>query len=394
MQNSLEIFLNEKLQNLQAKNLLRSAKTYAAQGVYIEHEGKKLINFSSNDYLGLSQNPQVIEAGIKAAQKYGAGAQASRLVTGNHPLYDELESAIAQHYGTQDACVFGSGYMANIGAIPTLVGKGDLVITDKLIHACVIDAVQLSGAEFKRFKHNDVENLQKILAQSRAQYKNCLVITEGVFSMDGDAAPLEQIQQICHEYNTWLMVDCAHQLNYQPLTTNHQPIIMGTLSKAIGAYGGYIAGSSQLIKYLKTSARSLIYTTGLPPATLASAIEAFKIIKQNPKILEVPIQNAKYFLSLYFLSLRESCHPVFITGDSDEAIQKNKPYQNNNISQIVPIIYGSPEKTLAVQQKLYDAGFMVSAIRPPTVPENTSRLRISFTALHTKAMVEELAKLL
>jgi 8-amino-7-oxononanoate synthase len=368
LNNSLEQFLNKNLANFEAKNLLRTTKTYATNGVYIEHNGKKLINFSSNDYLGLSQNPKTIEASTKAVQKYGAGAQASRVVTGNYPLYNELENAIADYYKTENSCVFGSGYMANIGAITALVGKDDLVIADKLIHACIIDGAQLSAAKFLRFKHNDAENLQKILEQNRSKYKNCLVITESIFSMDGDTAPLQQIQQICATHNAWLMVDCAHQLKYKPKNSPCPLIIMGTLSKAIGAYGGYIAGSNQLVKYLKTSARSLIYTTGLPPATLAAAIEAFKIIKQNPTILEVPIDNAKYFCNL---------------------IKAPQPQ-----SHIVPIIYGSVEKTLAMQEKLYNAGFLVSAIRPPTVPKNTSRLRISFTALHTKAMVEQLAELL
>ena len=359
----LDEILTQKLQILEAKQLKRTnLSNFRHDGIFVERNGKKLISFSCNDYLGLSQNKLVIEAGINALNKYGVGSGASRLVTGNCPLYEELEALLAQYYGMEDACVFGSGYLANIGTIPALVGKNDLIIADKLSHACIIDGAKLSGATLLRFAHNNYEHCRLLLENNRNEYQNCLIITESVFSMDGDTSPLEQLSGLATKYNSWFMTDNAHNL-----TKNHQPatnIYLGTLSKAIGSYGGFVCGSNSLIEYLKTSARSLIFSTGLPPVTLATAIKAIEIIKEQPELCQKPLENARIFTDILDLPTAESA--------------------------IVPLIIGENAKTLAASQMLAEKGFLVAAIRPPTVPENTARLRFTFSALHSKQQIEKL----
>jgi 8-amino-7-oxononanoate synthase len=367
MSESLNKFASERLHQLEQANLLRSPQTSTSQGVRISRNGQELINFSSNDYLGLAHDWHVIQAGIRAAEQYGNGATASRLITGNHPLYDELESKIAEYYGVEAACVFGSGYMANIGTIPALVGKGDLIVADKLSHACMIDGSFLSEAEFKRFKHNDIENLRKILAEHRGKYKNCLILSEGVFSMDGDKAPVKELQKIAQEFDCWLMVDNAHLLEKPEVKTD---VIMGTLSKGFGGYGGYIAGSNELVRMVKSTARSFIFTTGLPPSVIGSAIECFNILKVKNELYKTPLKLAKAFYNKI-----------------SDIINITPPQ-----SQIVPVILGEVNATLQLQKQLEESGLLVHAIRPPTVPQGSARLRVSFTALHDETMVENLAE--
>ncbi|MFZ4125683.1 MAG: aminotransferase class I/II-fold pyridoxal phosphate-dependent enzyme [Rickettsiales bacterium] len=328
-------------------------------GIYVERAGKKYISFSCNDYLGLSQHPKVIEAAIEATKAYGVGAGASRLITGNHPLYAQLEKTIAHKKKTEAALVLGSGYLTNLGVIPALVGKGDLIIADKLVHACIIDGAQLSGATLKRFKHNDMEDLARLLA-SRSDYENCLIVTDHVFSMDGDIAPLKAMRALADKHDAWLMADDAHGLGI--ITPEAEPHIwMGTLSKAAGSYGGYIAASQKVIDYLITSARSFIFSTGLPPATLAAANEALKLM--TPELATKALANAKRF-------------------------------NPNAQTTIVPVILGDEIAALEKSKQLEAAGLLVQAIRPPTVPAGTARLRVAFSALHSEAMVDDLLKAL
>ncbi len=325
------------LKELEQKNLRRELPEYKPG----------LISFGLNDYLGLSQHPEVKEAAMNAIHQYGVGAGASRLIS-NHSLYEELENKLTKLKGTESACVYGSGYLTSIGVIPTLVTKGDIVFADKLIHACLIDGIKLSGARLFRFNHNNIKHLERLLEQHRKKSNNALIITETVFSMDGDLAPLDEIYKIANRYRAYLITDDAHGLFYESAPAH---IKIGTLSKAIGAYGGYICGSKEFIDYLVNKSRSLIYSTALPPAILAASIKAIYIIQNNKELCELPIKKARIFLP-------------------------------KTESHIVPIIIGDAKRTLKIQNDLKKKGFYVPAIRPPTVPANSSRLRLSFTALH------------
>lgn len=360
----LDVFAREKIAAIEAQHRLRMPATTtrsAAAGVL--RNGRRLVSFSCNDYLGLSQHPAVIEAAQQAIAQYGAGAGASRLVTGNHPLYDALEAALADYKHTEAACVFGSGYLANIGVIPAAAGRGDLIIADKLVHACILDGIKLSGAKLLRFAHNDAADCARLLAQYRGQHVNCLVITETVFSMDGDVAPLAELRQLCDQHDAWLMTDDAHGIGTSPANAD---IVMGTMSKSLGAYGGYVCGSQALVRYLKTAARSLIFTTALPPATVAAALKSLEILRENSHLAQQPLAHAQRFTQELGLPLAQS--------------------------PIVPLILGSEQAALDAAQKLERAGFLVSAIRPPTVPENGARLRFSFSAMHEEYDVTNLIK--
>lgn len=344
---SLEAYSLEQIKKLEQSGRLRRLPGALPAG---------MVSFGSNDYLGLSQHPAVIAAAQAAAGQYGAGAGASRLVCGDYPLLSQLEAKLAEAYGAESAMVFGSGYLTSIGVIPALVGKGDLILADKLIHACMLDGAALSNAKLKRFRHNDVAHLKSLLAEHRPQYRQVLVLTESIFSMDGDAAPEAEIAALCTAHDAWLLVDRAHQLDTRATKT---AITMGTLSKAYGSYGGFVAGSAALVQYLRTAARSAMFTTALPPAAVGAALKALEIAKAEAWRAEKAIENAYCF--------------------------SNK-FQN---SSIVPHVVGSNEAALALSAKLRKAGFFVPAIRPPTVPEGTARLRFSFTALQEMHHIKE-----
>jgi 8-amino-7-oxononanoate synthase len=355
--------INLDLLDLKKGNLFRQLhETERSDGVHINRNGKKLISFSCNDYLGLSQNEQVKTAAIVAIEKYGVGSGASRFVTGNTPLYQELELKLAQMKGTEAAIVFGSGYLANIGVIPALVGKDDLIIADKLIHACMLDGAKLSGAKLIRFSHNSVEKCEEILKQHRNSFKNCLILTEHVFSMEGDVAPIAELYQLANKYNAWLMTDDAH--GFGVLEPQQAHLQMGTLSKAVGCYGGYICASQNIIEYLRNKSRSLIYSTALPPSVLASAVVSLHIIEKNMGKPCKALQNAQYF---------------------SDALQLPKAQ-----SAIVPLILGDELKALNASKILEEAEFLVSSIRPPTVAKNTARLRFTFSSLHRKENIDNI----
>jgi len=361
---SLENVASEKLQKLASQARKRWLITAERlDDARVIREGKQLISFSCNDYLGLSHHPQVKQAAINATEKYGTGAGASRLVTGNHPLYAELEAKLAKWKGTEAALAFGSGYLANIGVIPAIVGKVDLIIADKLVHACLLDGAHLSGAKLLRFQHNSIADCERLLEQ-RKEYRNCLIIVDEVFSMDGDVAPLAELSKLAERYDAWLMADGAHSLFANNTKVD---IFVGTLSKALGSYGGFVCASKTVIDYLTTSARSFIFTTGLPPAVIASASAALDIMLAQPELSEQAIANANIFTQA--LGLPEAVSPI------------------------VPVIYGDETLTLNAAKMLEDEGFLVSAIRPPTVPENTARLRFAFSAAHKKADILRVAKL-
>ncbi|WP_066680983.1 8-amino-7-oxononanoate synthase [Caulobacter sp. CCH9-E1] len=371
---SLDAFAGGKLAALEAKSLRRWLKpTRRHDGAMVERDGRRLISFSCNDYLGLSQHPQVRAAAAEAALNYGAGAAASRLVTGDHPLLGDLEKRLARLKGTEAACVFGSGYLANTGVIPTLVGPGDVVLIDALAHACIWAGAQLSGAKIVKFAHNDVADLERLLEAERPLARHALVATDGVFSMDGDIAPLDRLSQICARHDAWLLSDDAHGVGVLAegrgsaalFPDAEIPLQMGTLSKALGSYGGYLCGSQAVVGLLKTRARTLVYATGLPPASAAAALTALDLIETQPELTVQPLAKAKLFTGR--LGLPDAQSPI------------------------VPVVVGTADAALAASAALEALGFLVVAIRPPTVPEGTARLRVAFNAVHADDDVIRLA---
>jgi 8-amino-7-oxononanoate synthase len=365
---SLDRFATEKLDGLDRATLRRRlVDTDRAAFPWVLRNGRKLLSFSCNDYLGLSVHPQVKAAAIEATHLYGTGAGASRLVTGNHSLYDALEQRLAKAKATEAACVFGSGYLANLGVIGALAGPNDLILLDELDHSCIQAGAQLSRATVKVFRHNDAGYAAALLEAHRKQFAKALLVTETVFSMDGDRAPLASLAALCAEHDVWLMTDDAHGFGMAAPdgAKADVPLRMGTLSKAIGGYGGYLCASQPVIDLIKTRARSLIYSTGLPPATVAAAIAALDVIEANPELAGAPLRKARLFTSC--LGLEPAQSPV------------------------VPLVLGEPEAALAASAYLADAGFLVAAIRPPTVPPGTARLRFAFSASHEDADIERLA---
>ena len=342
---------------------LRVSTHVGDSGVEIEQEGRRFVSFACNDYLGLRAHPAVIAAGQQALAQVGAGAGASRLVTGNHPLYAPLEAKLAAMKGAEAALVFGSGYLTNLGIIPALLGKGDVIFADKLVHACILDAAQLSGARLMRFKHNDMAHLAALLKEHRAESPNALIVTDHVFSMDGDIAPLAEIAALAELHDCWTMADDAHGLGIVPAAAK-MDIWMGTLSKAAGGYGGYVTGSHALIDFLVTKARSFVFSTGLPPAICASAVQALTVMEAEPA------RGAR--------ALMLAQHVTRSLGLADAQ------------SAIVPIMLGTPEKALAASEALKQKGLLAVAIRPPTVPPGTARLRLAFSSAHSDAQVDAL----
>lgn len=363
---ALDDSLKQKLALLQSRHQRRHVReTAPLQGAQVRRGGKTLISFSGNDYFGLSRHPAVIEAATAALAQFGAGAGASRLITGSHPLYAGLERELATFKETEAACVFGSGYLANLGTISALVGKSDLILADRLAHACMLDAARLSGATMYRFAHNSIEHCRALLQENRADFHHCLILTETVFSMDGDRAPVGKLAALAKEFDAWLMTDDAHGLGLPLNESAKADIQLGTLSKGVGGYGGYVCGSQALVEYLHNAARSFVFSTGLPPATIAAAAAALRVMREEPSRCARPLELAALF-----------CKKSGLPAPS---------------SAIVPLVIGESEKALEASAKLEAEGFLVSAIRPPTVPEGTARLRIAFSSDHHEPDVERLA---
>ena len=361
---SLDHFAATKLDHLDGLALRRTLVDTGRGGFpYVTRDGQRLLSFSCNDYLGLSRHPEVKAAAARAIEDFGAGAGASRLVTGNHPLYAALEAKLATMKGTDAACVFGSGYLANVGVIGVLVARADLVLIDDLAHACLNAGASLSGATVMRFRHNDADHAGDLLAAHRHAHPHVLIVTETVFSMDGDRAPIAALATLAARHDAWLMTDDAHG-TFQP-DAIRAPLQVGTLSKAVGGYGGYLCASEPVVALMKTRARSLVYSTGLPPATIAGALAALTLIQERPDLATLPLARARSFTRE--LDLPEAQSPI------------------------VPLILGTPEAALAASAALARAGFLVTAIRPPTVPAGTARLRFAFSASHPEAEVLRLA---
>ena len=372
---SLEEFAATKLGELDRASLHRVlAETDRLDGIWVDRNGRRLLSFCCNDYLALSHHPAIKAAAVEATQRYGVGSGASRLVTGNHPLFAELERRLARLKGTEAACVFGSGYLANSGIIPALIDRDDLVLIDELAHACLWAGARLSLATVLPFRHSDVAHVEALLAEHRSRHPHALIATDGVFSMDGDLAPLPELSALATRYDAWLMTDDAHGIGVvgggRGSTFTHGRRVevslqMGTLSKAIGGYGGYLCASAAVIDLIHNRARTFVYSTGLPPATVAAAIAALDLIERDPAYAALPLAKARTFTRL--LNLPEATSPI------------------------VPLVIGEAEAALKASQLLEAEGFLVIAIRPPTVPAGTARLRFTFSAGHPDAEIERLA---
>ncbi|WP_369902733.1 8-amino-7-oxononanoate synthase [Bacillus manliponensis] len=346
--------------------------TREAEQPWLVRNGKRLLNLASNNYLGLAGDERLKEAMVETTEKYGTGATASRLVVGNYPLYDEVEQYVCDWKGTEKALIVNSGYTANVGAISALVGRHDIVFSDKLNHASIVDGILLSGAEHKRYRHNDMAHLEKLL-QSSPKDKRKLIVTDTIFSMDGDIVQLEALIKLKEKYRALLMVDEAHAsgiygvqgagiAHKDPELAKRVDIHMGTCSKALGCYGAYIAGRALSIDYLLNTMRSFIFTTALPPGVLGAMKRAIEIVREEETARQRLIENGIYFRT----NLQEA---GFQTGDS--------------MTHIVPVIVGSNEKTLRFSMKLQEVGIAAIAIRPPTVPQHSSRIRFAVTSHHT-----------
>jgi len=376
-------YISDELERIKKSGLYRKLNIVeSAQGTHLEIKGKTYLSFCSNNYLGLANNPLVIKAVKDAVGKYGWGVGASRLVSGNMRLHEVLEGEISKLKGKEASIVFPTGYMANIGTISSLVSKGDLVICDKLNHASIIDGCRLSGADFRVYPHCDMEKLENILKKS-SKYSRKLIVTDTVFSMDGDIAPLPDIVRIAHKYKAMVMVDEAHGTGVFGKRgggvvehfnlSKKVDIVMGTLSKAVGSLGGYVSGDEDLINFLRNKARLFMYTTALPPAVCAASIAGIKLIQKNPLLRTSLWNNVRYLkekLELLHFNVIPSESPIF------------------------PILMGDAKKAVDVSKLLYKKGILIPAIRPPTVPAKSSRLRMTVMSTHTRKDLERLLEVL
>lgn len=378
-----ENFIQSALNERREKHWYRRrAIVESPQSVYLQVDGKKLISFCSNDYLGLANHPKVIEAFVAAAKKWGVGSGASHLVSGHSLEHHALEEELAAFTGRDRTLVFSTGFAANLGCITALLNEKDAVFEDKLNHASLLDAGLNSGARFQRFLHNDLQNLRTRLEKSDAEKK--LIVVDGIFSMDGDCAPLDQLVRIAQEFNAWLMVDDAHgfgclgEKGYGcaeifSLDQQQLPILMCTLGKSIGSFGAFVAGSENLIEYLIQFARSYIYTTALPPAVAAATRMSLRLL-QDESWRRTQLEELIHYFRKQAFDLKLQLTP------SASAIQ--------------PLIIGDEERTVAISQALKEKGFWVVAIRPPTVPQGTSRLRITLSAEHQQKDIDQLLQTL
>jgi 8-amino-7-oxononanoate synthase len=375
-------WIDRSLETIERANWYRSTQVIASlAGTEVVIDGRSLINFGSNDYLGLASDERVIRAAMAATQTFGTGATGSRLMSGHKQIHQDLELAIASLKGTEAALVFSSGYLANLGTIAALVGKKDLILSDRLNHSSLKNGALLSGATTIEYQHCNIHDLRQHLQLHRANYRRCLIITDTVFSMDGDICPLPEILDLSIEYHAMLLVDEAHATGIfgangagvvEAMNLSGKPLIeIGTLSKAIGSLGGYVAGSNSLIEFLKNRCASWIYTTGLSPADTAAALMSIKIIATTPQLRQQLWQNIDYLKQLFSQQL-----PQFRLIPS--------------ASPIICLELPDAQTAIEIGSKLKQAGIFAPAIRPPTVP--TSRIRLSLMATHQQVQLEQLVK--
>jgi len=368
---------------LRARDLFRTVTSLEAlRGARARIEGRWITLWCTNDYLGLSQHPRLIHAAAHAMARWGVGARASRLLAGSTRLHEQLEDALAAFFHTGSAVVFASGYLANLGAIPALVGRDDLILVDRLAHASLIDACRLSRATLRVFHHQDPVHVRALLARHPARRR--LIVTEGIFSMDGDAAPVRALQEVARAAGAWLYLDDAHGAFAVGATGRGSPevagvphtelIYMGTLSKALGAQGAFVAGSTRLIQLMQNRARTFIYATALACPVVAAASEAIRLVARSSQARAQLAANSQRLV-----------HALVERG----LVPPTQP-----VSHIVPIIVGSPRGARDLAAHLWTQGVFAPAIRPPTVPEGTARIRLSVSAAHTTSQVAHLVQAL
>ena len=368
-------FFKEQLNHKIDNHNLRTLKEYCPlDAVRVKRDDKEYLMMASNNYLGLTFDPRVIEGAVKGAQQYGTGSGGSRLVSGTFPLFTELENALAKFKNTEKALVFNTGYMANVGTISAIADKNTIIFSDALNHASIIDGCRLSKASIKAYSHCDVDELKFLLKQADRSARK-LIVTDGVFSMDGDIAPLDKLYELSREYKALLMVDDAHATG--TIGNGHGTaayfglekeidIQLGTLSKSLGSVGGYVAANSTIVDYLVNASRSFIFSTALSPADIGAALAALRILESDSSVLQRLHENVNY--------MAEQLLSVGIDA--------------TNATPIFPILIGSNEDALAVSQYLYEAGIIGTAIRPPTVPIGESRIRLTVTAAHNKEQID------
>ena len=368
-------FFHQHLEALKEQNLYRHLRTIeSAQGSWVMLEGRQVLNLCSNNYLGLSSHPHLKEAAVQAAERWGCGSGASRLICGNFPLHELLERRLAIFKGTEAALLYNCGYLANTGIIPALLSRRDFVFSDALNHASIIDGCRLSRATVQVFPHNDLEALEEKLRWTSCNRPAAqkLIVVDGVFSMDGDLAPLPEMVNLAEKYESLLMVDEAHATGVLGPggrgvvslfgLEKRIPVVMGTLSKALGCFGAFVAGSPEFVAFLVNTSRSFIYTTALPHELAASALAALDVLNANPSLPLKVQENASY--------LRRHLNQL--------------GYNTlNSQTQIIPVVIGDASRTLEMSSLLLREGILVSAIRPPTVPEGTCRIRLTVMATHT-----------
>ncbi|GGJ79214.1 8-amino-7-oxononanoate synthase [Anoxybacillus voinovskiensis] len=365
-----------QLDELAEKAQQRKLYEADSDGCFVWLDGKKLFNLASNNYLGLANDERLIEASIRAARTYGAGATASRLIVGNFSLYTEAEAALAEWKGSEAALIVNSGYTANVGILSAIAGRDTVIFSDKWNHASIVDGAILSRAEVKRYRHNDIDHLEALLQKTDKQ-KRKIIVTDTVFSMDGDIAPLAELVRLKETYGALLVVDEAHAsgvygekgegLVHHLNIAEQVDIHMGTFSKALGAFGAYVAGKKVLIDYLINHMRSFIFTTALPPAALGAICAAVAVVQEAHDR-----RRQLHELSVYFRTRLQALG--FDTGPS--------------ITQIVPVIVGENDRAVQFSRRLQERGIAAVAIRPPTVPEGTARIRFSLMATMTKEQLD------
>ncbi|MGZ8161722.1 MAG: 8-amino-7-oxononanoate synthase [Methylobacter sp.] len=366
------------LENIARQNLYRSRRvTESPQGINLQLDGRNILNFCSNDYLGMANHPEVVKAFKTAANQYGVGSGSAHLICGHSFAHHALEEELAAFTGRDRALLFSTGYMANMGVISSLVGRGDMVFEDRLNHASLLDGGLLSGARFKRYAHADIDNLSTGLEKAAG---NKLIVTDGVFSMDGDYAPLKKLSLAAKNHNAWLMVDDAHGLGvigahgggileYYGLKQDEVAVLMGTMGKGLGTFGAFVAGSELLIETLIQKARTYIYTTALPPAIAEATRASLKlVIGENWRRDKLEKLTARFRSGAQQLGL--------------QLMASSSPIQ--------PIVIGDSKRAVEISNVLLNAGFLISAVRPPTVPQGSARLRVTFSAMHEEQQIDRL----
>ncbi len=369
----------EQIDEIKRQGLYRARRLIeTAQGVHIKMDGRELLNFSSNDYLGLANHPDIVAAFKCAADDYGIGSGSAHLICGHHRVHHQLEEELADFVGRDRVLLFANGFMANLGIISTLIGVGDAVFEDRLNHASLLDGGIMSGARFYRYQHSDSKHLKKIISRSHAQKK--MIVTDGVFSMDGDLAPVADLAAIANSSNALLMIDDAHGIGVlgkkgggvveEFQQTQHDvPVLMATLGKGFGTYGAFVAGSESLIDFLVQKARTYLFTTALPPALAEATRTSLKLViqehwrREKLQLLSVRLQNGIRQLGLDLIETHSAIHAVLI---------------------------GDNHRTSEISANLLNMGVFVSAIRPPTVPKGKARLRITLSANHENQDIDKL----